>query len=373
VNPSGRVVWIARYTDSRGRRRIAKPSWNRGSGTFKLRRDAQRAIDEAYAMPDRSDSVGGYFATWTDRYPRTERTNDTNSSRIRSVLEVEIDGKPFADWPLFELRRRHVGQLVDHMLRKQGRAATGAAGILRSLSAMMENAIDDDLAGANPFRGVKVRRNDPRVTKRSREIRVWSFEQMREFAAAARPEVRKETERLVERKGQEPGAFSAVNYEPMLLTFALTGMRLGEILALRRAQFGGGEFRPTGTAYRGRIIDGDTNEKVHCRTVPCPPSLEFLIQTEALRDDTDLLFATPKGTVWNSSNFYRDVWRQAQLASGMDMRPHECRHSYITHMRGAGVNDADLAQIAGHRVETMLATYTHAVGQSHAQIRELLG
>lgn len=373
VNPSGKIVWIARYTDSRGRRQIAKPAWNRGSGTFKLRREAQRAIDEAYSQPDRSDTVRGFFTDWTERFPRSQRTNDTNSSRVRAVLEVEVEGRPFGDWPLFEIRRRHANELVDHMLRHQGRAATGAAGVLRSLSALMEDAINQDLAGANPFRGVKVRRNDPRVTKRSREIRVWSFEQMREFAAAARPQVRQQTRRLIERDGQNSGSFSAVNYEPMLLTFGLTGMRLGEILALRKSDFGTGEFRPSGTAYRGRIFEGDTDEKIHCRSVPCPPSLEFLIQTEGIRPGTDLLFPTPKGTVWNSSNFYRDVWRQAQAATGMDIRPHECRHSYITHMRGAGVNDADLAQIAGHRIETMLSTYTHAVGQSHAEIRELIG
>jgi hypothetical protein len=29
-NPSGQVVWVARYTGRDGRRHIAKPSWNRG-------------------------------------------------------------------------------------------------------------------------------------------------------------------------------------------------------------------------------------------------------------------------------------------------------------------------------------------------------
>ena len=57
-----------------------------------------------------------------------------------------------------------------------------------------------------------------------------------------------------------------------------------------------------------------------------------------------------------------------QEASGLGIRPHECRHSYVTHLRAAGVNDADLAEIAGHRVETMLARYTHAVGTSFEAI-----
>jgi len=72
-------------------------------------------------------------------------------------------------------------------------------------------------------------------------------------------------------------------------------------------------------------------------------------------------------------NFYRDLWRPAQEASGLDIQPHECRHRYVTHLRAAGVDDADLAEIAGHRVETMLATYTHATEQSFDAVRGVLG
>lgn len=42
-------------------------------------------------------------------------------------------------------------------------------------------------------------------------------------------------------------------------------------------------------------------------------------------------------------------------------------------MRAAGVNDADLAEIVGHRVETLLAHYTHAVGQSFHHVRDVAG
>jgi integrase len=62
-----------------------------------------------------------------------------------------------------------------------------------------------------------------------------------------------------------------------------------------------------------------------------------------------------------------------QQASGLDIRPHECRDSYVTHLRAAGINDADLAEIVGHRVETMLARYTHAVGKSFLNVRAAIG
>jgi integrase len=77
--------------------------------------------------------------------------------------------------------------------------------------------------------------------------------------------------------------------------------------------------------------------------------------------------------MWRERNFYRDVWKPTQEAASLDLRPHECRHSYVTHLRAAGVNDADLAEIAGHRVETMLARYTHAVGDSLESVQAAIG
>ena len=103
--------------------------------------------------------------------------------------------------------------------------------------------------------------------------------------------------------------------------------------------------------------------KTRCsRTVPVPATLAWLLEAQIQLNspDADLIFTTPTGRLWRERNFYRDFWCPAQEASGLDIRPHECWHSYVTHLRAAGVNDADLAEIAGHRVETMLARYTHA-------------
>jgi integrase len=353
-NPSGAVVWVARYTGRDGRHRIAKPAWNRGKGTFRRKGEAQRAIDEAYGLSDRPDTLGEYFATWTERHPRSERTNATNEHRISRVLDVEIEGVALKDWPMRELRRRHALALVDHMLRVQGRATTGVVGILRSLSAMAEDAITDEVCDLNPFKGVRIRANDPRAKKKPRPIRVFSFEEMHRFAKAAG------------------------RHEAMVRVFTDTGMRLGEVLPLRREDFDGQTLQVRRTAHEGAILEGtktDHGEPDAGRTVPVPATLAWMLEAQIQGNgpDRDLLFATPSGRMWRERNFYRDIWKSAQEASGLDIRPHECRHSYVTHLRAAGVNDADLAEIAGHRIETMLARYTHAVGASDGLVRSLVG
>ena len=111
------------------------------------------------------------------------------------------------------------------------------------------------------------------------------------------------------------------------------------------------------------------------RAVPVPATLAWMLEAQINLNgpDCELIFPTPGGRMWRERNFYRDAWKPTQKASGLDIRPHECRHSYITHLRAAGVNDADLAEIAGHRVETMLARYTHAIGESAETVRVILG
>ena len=86
-----------------------------------------------------------------------------------------------------------------------------------------------------------------------------------------------------------------------------------------------------------------------------------------------LLFPTPSGTLWIESNFRRDVWTPAREASGVDVRLHDRRQSWITHLRAAGVDDADLAAMSGHGLETMLGTICHALGRSHETERGLIG
>jgi integrase len=369
INPSGKKVWVARYTNSAGKRKSA--------GTFPLRKEAVEAIEEAYGKPERWDTFGAYAATWIERHPRSERTNETASRpRLNAVLDIEIEGRPLRDWPYPELRRRHMLVVIDHLLAVQGRAIAGVIGIRNTLSAMTEDAITDEVAEVNFAKGAKVRAKDPRVRKPPKKARIWTFDELREFAEAGRPEIRARTAKPQKhRKTGETLYYSAIDYRPMLAVFALSNLRIGEVLALRRSQLDleAAMLHPTGNAYNGVITEGDSREKKHVREVPLAPSLVDLLRDLPPRIDTPLLFPTPKGTVWHDSTFRRDVWEPAQIASGMDITPHECRHSYVTNLRAAGIDPADLAQVTGHDIETATRVYTKPLGQSMEAIREAIG
>lgn len=361
--PTGKAktVWIARYgLDTTGKELLAKPRWNNGSATFVLRKDAQRAIDEEIARPAneraRVSSVGAYLPRWLATRPRSERTDHTNEHRISRVLGVRLEGKRLTDWELRELRRRHAYELVARMLEDQRRAPGGCRAILRALSAMTEDAITDEFCEVNPWKGVKVRNDDPRAVKDPKEMRIWSFEEMHEFASYAGP------------------------YEAMIRVLSDCGLRLGECLALEWGDHRPAELQVTGTAWEGRLIES-SREKNHDRIVPVPSTLDAMLREMPVQLHSRWLFPTPTGCLWRESNWRRKVWKPTVEAAArknrderrLDPTPQEMRHSWNSHLRAAGIDPADLADVAGHSVETATKVYTHALRKSFEEIRKAVG
>lgn len=379
-NPSGERVWVARWTDRQGRRRYGmKPDI---PGTHKLKRDAQAAIDLCHERDEqgaeRPGTFGGYAATWQQVHPRARVTNATNKSRLNAVLDVEIEGAALRDWPYDQLRRRHANLLVDHMLRVQGRAYTGVTNILGTLSAMTEDAIDDEVTIANPFKGVKVRANDPRIQKQRRKVRVFSWEDMHGFARACAD---------AKSLGREINQWRRIFAEPMVRTLSDCGLRAGELLILCQSDLDvkAGSLDVRWTTNLGDVHQGtktDHGELDAGRVVPIPPGLLEMLKAMPKRIDgvvergdaeERLLFPSPRGKLWGYADWWKYVWEAGREESGMDIRPHECRHSYVSLLRAAGVDVADLADATGHTVETATSKYTHGLGRSFEAIRKAVG
>lgn len=350
-NPSGRTVWQARYPARDG-------GWP-SAGAYAKKSEAQAAIDAAMDREwsaTTKDTFGAYADTWIDRRPRGRRTNITNASRIRSVRKLRIEGIALEDWRFADLRRRHAFELVERMLVDQRRTHTGVQNIMRTLSAMAEDALSDEVIELNPWRGVKVRANDPRIRTTRRPKRVWSWADMHAFARASG------------------------RWEPAVRVLSDCGLRVSEMLALQHedVDFDAGMLTIRRTLdLDGTVLDGTKtthdSDGDGGRRVPIPEDLLQMLWSMDRRVGTPLLFPNERGRPKILRNFYRDVWERAQRATGLDIRPHEMRHSWITHLAAAGVDVADLAAMAGHTVETANAHYRHAKYESYDKVRGLIG
>ncbi len=320
----------------------------RSAGTYGRKHEAQDAIDARLRGPRsaarrrRSAPTTRHGASGTRARPGTNRTNDC---RIRQVLDLELDGRRLRDWPFRELRRRHAHDLVDHLLRVQGRAHTGAQNILRALSAMAEDAITDEIAEVNWVRGVRVRASDPRVTG--------------EHPAAAGVQLRRHARLRREGRGERADAQGLHRLRPQARrgTRALApGLRRSTLSHVR----GSAHNR---TCPPRRPAD---QEATSARS-PCPPSTAALIRAAAEADrhaahvprpltGRDLArVQLPAGRLDTGTRGVRGRHPPARLPPLVDHPPASSRVSMTpTSPRSPAT-----------RSTTMLGTYTHALGRSH--------
>lgn len=354
-NPSGVVRYVARYTGDDGKRRSAGTYVKKGP-CKQPRSDnrccAQHAIWHAYEQDAPTDArpltVREYFeGPWLQRHPRMARTELTYKGAVQSILDVKTSGQAFGEHAVRDIRARHADDLLDAMLRQHGRAASGARAVLSVLSAMWRDAIRDDVAELNPMQYVSVRDNDPRVRRPARKRAVSSWEDMHRFAAGA---------------GQ---------YEPALRALSDCGLRIGEMLGLERRHDQGDSFLIDQKAWRGVVSSGTKSGDF--RVVPIPPGLRVLLDGMPRRIDTMVLFPSPEGRVWHASRFYKEVWHPAAARCGLKLLPHDFRHSYVSLLRAAGVDPADLAMATGHTTMTATAKYTHSTGGTFDLMREAVG
>ena len=83
--------------------------------------------------------------------------------------------------------------------------------------------------------------------------------------------------------------------------------------------------------------------------------------------DEQLLFRTPRGYVWQHRNFYRAVWRPAQIAAGTRFTLYDARQTFSSRLLTASIPLVEVAAWMGHslragraEVNTTSRTYAHA-------------
>jgi len=150
----------------------------------------------------------------------------------------------------------------------------------------------------------------------------------------------------------------------MVLLGILTGMRIGEILGLRRrdVNFSSGQIWIEQACYRGVL--GSPKTKGSKRILPLPKGLvNPLVRTfeRAKRTgEDDLVFQTRNGTVFNDTNLLHRHLKPAGVTLGMPwLSWHALRRTHATLLQvvGASLRDAQ-AQLGHSKMSTTLEVDT---------------
>jgi integrase len=349
-------LWLARYTGADGRVLQA--------GRFERKRDAQKAIAKATERGlTGSTAVVDFLEDWLERFPRHPRTQQTNEERIRRYILPYLPRRGHI--PMSQLRRATLRNVQTQLL-KQGLSKETIDGAFSSLSAMLRDAVDDELLDANPAHGIRVRANDPRLRpeREPRERRAVPADELAAFIAHV------------------PSGHRAVCWTPFL-----TGVRPGELFGLARPDLDRDRcmiFVHQTVSRYGQLQAGlktshhISDRERRGRWTLFPRSLLALIDAN-VSNIAGWLYPSPRGRHWSHRNFYRDVWEPAQEAAGTSFSLYDARHTFSSRLLAAGIPLLDVSAWMGHslraggeQMNTTTRKYAHSTGESRAlALREL--
>ena len=356
VRPSGRKMYIARYTAPSGRQRWITIG-RHGSMTAKDARDIARTKlnaarggadpakerDAARAQKTLAEAIQRYLDEDLDQLSPTHRETRR--------LQLEWWSRELGRLPLSEVTKSEIVAARDRLARtpvtwgegdnqiSKPRSPSTVNRYVAALAAVMRRAAYQwELIPETPMRGLR-RAKEPRG-----RMRVLEPEQMNALLDACA----KDMQKLL---------------HPFVLVAVHTGARRGELLGLTWSDV---------DLTRGFVTFRDTKNS-ETRSVPvvgrAAEALRELSKVRTLGDDR--VFPLSKGRL-------RGGWERATEAAGLDgLVIHELRHVAASWLVQSGVPLRTVAEILGQKTLAMVMRYSHMapdhLKESMDRIAEKLG
>ena len=166
-------------------------------------------------------------------------------------------------------------------------------------------------------------------------------------------------------------------YYPIFFTWLGTGLRNSELIGLTwdSIDFDSRELKITKTLRRWMDSNtlrewANTKNRKH-RIVPLTDGvIDVLIQHKAkmqqlgLYQNDGVVFLTKKSKKYLYDLLLERVWKRTLSACGIRYRKlYSQRHTFLSHTLASGNSPADVAAIAGHRLDELLKTYAKPTGR----------
>ena len=323
---------IARRPDGTYRPRYRDAAGKEHARHFKRKVDAQRWLDEVtasvvtgtYVDPALSRvTVGEWGERWLNGHAALKPSTRT---RYESLLRVHV----LPRWGAVPVRLVNVADVESWLsgLTAAGLAASSVRQTYRVLSLVLAHAVRAGRIPRNPA------------------------------ALASLPTARQAEKRFLTHAGVQRLAAAAGPYRLLVETLAFTGLRWGELAALRvsrvdllRRRL---EIAESMTEVKGVAVFG-TPKTHHRRSVPVPRSLvDPLAQQVAGRAQGDMVFTSPGGAVLRVGNFRRQIFDRAAREAGLEgLTPHELRHTAASLAVSSGANVKAVQRLLGHASAAM--------------------
>ena len=300
-----------------------------------------------------------FYERWTaGRVNVKPTTINTQKHHYKAVADIIIDGMRLGDLKVSEIKADDIRQVQKKLA--EHRKANGVNQVIDHLSHVFNGAVDDEIIEKNPCNLV----NRLKITEQpARETihRALTIEETERFFAGA-----------------------AGSYYYNLYRFALaTGMRVGEIGALKNSDIKGGLIhidRTLTQTENGIEIGHDTKTKASKRQIPLNANIKSIIsdqrkQNEILYGEPEsidgLLFKGARGAIICERNITTDIARICKAQGIEPFTIHAFRDTFATRMIEAGVNPKTVQELLGHGSFSMtMDLYAHVMTDTKKKAME---
>ena len=294
-------------------------------------RELRRTMDEVRSVSTAErvslDEAGGRYL----RHLEAVRARKRSTVQDYEIMLRRHLVPFFGDGALDRVTSDDVATYVQ-MKRRMGLARQTVVNQVNLLHGVCAYALRRGWVSVNPVVGVE----RPPPQNRDPDIRFLSVDELEALLRAV-PD---------DSLGQMEGA--------LYLTAAMTGLRQGELVALRwqDLDWSAGIVRVRRSFSRGEL--GTPKSRRSSRAVPLADrvaaELERHFRRSAFQADADLVFAHPQtGNPYDASRLRKRFKRAVATAGIRDVRFHDLRHTFGTRMAASGAPLRALMEWMGHR------------------------
>jgi integrase len=146
--------------------------------------------------------------------------------------------------------------------------------------------------------------------------------------------------------------------DPMVTVAVKTGLRLGELLALRWADIRDNKITVSKSVWwcEGEAHEGATKSN-RIRVVPLPQSAQDALSS--IGRLSEFVFCGPEGERLTKNGVKRRLWNACEAAQLEKCGWHKLRHSFVSELVRLNVPLPQVQKLAGHSTIQMTLRYTH--------------
>ena len=354
---SGREAWYGKwYAGGRRLKRKIGPKRQRGSSEGLTRaqaeRELQRKVDAERAVVRSGLTIAEAGRLYLEHLEHVLERKPTTLGDYRSILrrhaEPFFGGRPLERVDAEDVRRFLVAK------KGEGLATKTITNQLIFLHGLFAHSLKRGWVAANPVAAV----DRPRAPASDPDIRYLELEEVEALLRAV------------------PDDYLASTDRTLYLVAAMTGLRQGELIALRWMDVDWQAARIRVRRNYTRQAFGTPKSRRSSRSVPMTDrvagALESHFQDSAYQADENLVLCHPHtGHPLDASKLRKRFKAALDRAGLRDIRFHDLRHTFGTHCASAGISLRTLQEWLGHRdFKTTLIYADYAPNPQEAELIE---